>query len=162
TRNNPSEHGQRARLAARIGAVDTGAIGVGQVQGAGARILARMIAARSLRDHEGVAYEEGERDLPGRGTVRRRDLLQHAPRPGLWIKGLRRLPEGRIGHDSDAPLVAPGQHGMLDGAFLEVVQHLVAGREPRTVERGELLEIVDIEITHAPRTNLAAPAQLLE
>jgi hypothetical protein len=51
---------------------------------------------------------------------------------------------------------------MLDGPFLEVVQHLVARRKAGARERGQLLEIVDVEITHAPRTNLAAGAQLLE
>ena len=42
---------------------------------------------------------------------------------------------------------------MFDGAFLEVVQDLVA--DDAVGDRSDLLEIVDIEITHAKRSDLA-------
>ena len=55
-----------------------------------------------------------------------------------------------------------GNDGVLDRPFLQVVKHLIAGRQPGTRDRGRLLEIVDVEIAHAPGANLAARAQLLE
>ena len=51
---------------------------------------------------------------------------------------------------------------MLDGALLEVVQHLIARRMPGAGEGGDFVEVGDIEIAHAPGEDLAVANQNVE
>jgi len=51
---------------------------------------------------------------------------------------------------------------MLDRTLLQVVQHLIARRVPRTRDRRDLFEIRNVEVAHAPGQDLAGPDQCVE
>ena len=73
------------------------------------------------------------------------------------------MAERAVGDDRDAVLLAPGDHGVLDGALLEMVEDLVAGdaalrrRSRRASSRSGI-----IEIAHAPGEDLPFAPKLLE
>ena len=60
------------------------------------------------------------------------------------------MAERRVGHYRNTMLLAPRDHGVFDRAFLQVIQHLVAGNPALTRDRMQVIEIVDIEIADAP------------
>src|ERR1700677_3093799 len=102
-----------------------------------------MIDAGSLRDDESVrvAQQKRERYLPRGGCMSRSDLAQHTARGALWIEGRRGLTERRVGNHRNPALDAPRQDAVLDRAFLQVVEHLVAGRAAGPRNRRDLLQI---------------------
>ena len=51
---------------------------------------------------------------------------------------------------------------MLDRAFLQMIEHLVAGDLALAGDRQHLVEIVGIEIADAPAADFAGADQLLE
>jgi hypothetical protein len=51
---------------------------------------------------------------------------------------------------------------VLDGALLQMIEHLVARRTRRPRGGGELVEVVDVEVADAPGEDLAGAAKLLE
>ena len=51
---------------------------------------------------------------------------------------------------------------MFDCAFLQVIQHLIAGRMSRPGDGRDLVKIPDVEIAHAPGQNLAVAHQGVE
>ena len=59
--------------------------------------------------------------------------------------------------------VAPRiQFSVFDGALAQMIQHLIAGDATRTGNCKQLIEIVRIEVAHAPRADLAGGDKLLE
>src|SRR5215813_9620041 len=50
---------------------------------------------------------------------------------------------------STMPL-APGNHRVLDRALLEVIEHLIAGDPALACNRQHLVEIISVEVGHAP------------
>ena len=70
--------------------------------------------------------------------------------------------ERAVGDDGDSVLFAPGEHGVLDGAFLEMVEDLVAGDAALAGDLQGLLQVGLIEIAHAPGQDLPLAPKLLE
>src|SRR5271157_6435435 len=73
-------------------------------------------------------------------------------RPGGLRAGKAPMAEGAVGGDGDAAPLAPGQHGMFDGALLEMIEDLVAGEAPFPLpcHRCGLFEVARVEIAHSP------------
>ena len=89
------------------------------------------------------------------------DLLEDPAALGVRA-GEVAVAERTVGDDRDAVLLAPGEHGVLDGAFLEMVEDLVAGDAARAGDPQGLLEVGIIEIAHAPGQDLPFAPKLLE
>src|SRR6476661_5721560 len=86
-----------------------------------------MFRGRGLRDreHRSRTGKEAQRDLPRCHTTRLRDTCQH--RASLAVAcGKIVVAERRVCDDSDATLLAPRDHRMLDRALLEMIEHLIA------------------------------------
>ena len=72
------------------------------------------------------------------------------------LRRLRRreivVAEWRIGDDRNAVLFAPRNHGVLDRALLEMIEHLIADNAltVRGLHPIDFLEIVGVEIADAP------------
>lgn len=65
------------------------------------------------------------------------------------------MAEGAVGDQGDAVALAPGQHGVLDRALLQVVEHLVASDAARPGDGERFLQVGDVEVAHAPAQDLA-------
>ncbi len=99
------------------------------VEVAGRGVVGRVLGVGRFRDreHRGRARQES--------SARPGAALPHAPvrspaAPATRTCSRRRkivVTERRIGHDGDAMLFAPRDHRVLDGALLQMVEHLVAG-----------------------------------
>ena len=61
------------------------------------------------------------------------------------------MTERRIGDYRDAVLRAPRNNRVLDRAFLQMIEHLVAGDLPFTRDVEKFVEIVGVEIAKRPR-----------
>ncbi len=72
------------------------------------------------------------------------------------------MTERAITDDGDAVRLAPRHDRMLDGAFAEVVEHLVAGDPAWPRGRQGLVEVGHVEVADAPGEDLAVANQLLE
>src|SRR6202044_1954448 len=106
------------------------------------------------RKHDGVAGQKSKRDLARRRAMRFRKGLQHLS--GLAARRWEIIvAERRIGDHRDAVLPAPWDHRMLDGAFLQMIEHLVAGDLALAGHRQQLTEITAIEIADAPTADFA-------
>ena len=57
---------------------------------------------------------------------------------------------------------APRDHRVLDRAFLQVIEHLIAGDFPLTGDSKKFVEIVGIEIGNAPGADFSGADQLFE
>src|ERR1044072_7581079 len=93
--------------------------------------------------------------------MRRGNLGEHAAHAGVgpWeAAGAERA----VSNDSDAVLAAVGQDGVLDGAFLKVVEDLVAGAAAFASDSDDLGELVLVELGDAPRGDRSHGDQLLE
>src|SRR4051812_44220200 len=112
------------------------------------------IAGLGYRKDAVLARQESERDLPRRSAVRRGHFVQRL------ALGKMAAAERAIGDHGHAVLRAPRNQRVLDRAFLEVVEHLVA--RDALADGGELLEVRDVEVADAPREDLAFFQQLLE
>src|SRR4051812_45340380 len=92
----------------------------------------------------------------------RRDLGQHlAPRRRRPRETV--VPERAVSHDGYTVRLAPGQHRVLDGPLLQMIEHLIAGdpaARPGRLER--FLEVVDVEITDTPGSDFAVAPEPLE
>ena len=98
--------------------------------------------------------EKAERDLTRRCAVRIGDGLQQLA--GLAARRRKIIvTERRIGDDGDALLLAPWDHRVLDRAFLQMIEHLVAGDLALARDRQQLVEIVGVEIADAPGADLS-------
>ena len=77
-------------------------------------------------------------------------LLQYAATRRLrsWEAGL--TAERAVGDHGDSMSRTPGNHGMLDGSFFQMVKDLVANRWVRAGQAVQLFKIVHIEIADAP------------
>ncbi len=80
-------------------------------------------------------------------------------------RGKSVMAERAVAGDGDAVRLAPGDHRMLDVALAEMVEHLVAGDAPApatVLAAVGLVEVVGVEIAHAPGQDFAVAQQLLE
>ena len=69
------------------------------------------------------------------------------------------VPERAVGGDGDAVLLAPGQHGMFDGPFLQMIEHLIASDVAVAGKLAGLDQIRHVEIAHTKGKYLAFVAQ---
>lgn len=78
-----------------------------------------------------------------------RDSLQHTATRRARA-GKLPMTERTISHYRDVMPFAPGDHGMLNGAFLHVLQHLVTSGTRLAGDGFELPEIRLIEVADPP------------
>src|SRR5262245_14963941 len=109
-------------LRRRKGFAEFGKVELGEFDLERRAVLLHPRGRRGLRNHHHVAMPEnpGEPDLRRRGTMADRDAGQYP------IAQQSPLFEGRIGHDRDGALAAPGQKSSLDSASPQIVEHLIA------------------------------------
>ena len=93
---------------------------------AGPGVLSNVLRCGRLRNGEdrGKAQQKPQRNLAGCGPALLGDLTQHPPARRIGI-GEIVVTERTVGNHRRALLLAPGDHGVFDGALLEVIQHLV-------------------------------------
>src|SRR4029078_12278050 len=107
------------------------------------------------------AREKLKRDLTRARLVRVSYRLQHlaslAARRRKFIMAAR-----RIGPDGNAVLLAPRDHGVLDRAFLQVVEHLIASDVALARDIEQLVEIISVEIADAPGADFSGSNQFVE
>src|SRR5690242_16440031 len=72
------------------------------------------------------------------------------------------MPKGTIGHDRDIMALAPGDDRMLDGAFAEMVENLVAGDLAFARDTKGLAEIILVEIADSPGEYLTFSLEVFE
>src|SRR6202035_5173009 len=110
-----------------------------------------MALARGFwnREHERIARQKTQGDLPRRGAMRFGDFLQHLTRLAERRWKII-MTERRIGDHGRAVQLAPWDHRMLDRALLQMVEHLVAGDLAPAGNRQHLVEVAGVEIADAP------------
>ena len=87
--------------------------------------------------------------------------IQYASRVRAWT-GKVPAAERAVGDNSNPVGFAPGEHSVLNGSLLEMIEHLIAREPAAPCDRSYFLEVGHIEITHPPGQNLPVPAQLFE
>ena len=99
--------------------------------------------------HRWPSRQESQRDLARRRAVRVGDLLEQR---ALAAAGGREIvvAERRIGHHRNTMRLAPRDHRVLDGALLQMIQHLIAGDFAGACDVEHLLEIARVKIADAP------------
>src|SRR5262245_59631849 len=97
------------------------------------------------RENRWLPDEEPQRDLARRRIVLHRDLVQHATASRVSA-GKAVMAKWAIAHDGNAVLLAPWDHRVFDGPFLQMVEHLVAHEPVSALDRLQGLEIAHIEI----------------
>jgi len=114
-------------------------------------ILFDMHEARRLRDGEDrrVTSEKGERQLMQACVMRLGDIGEHIAAFAA-ARRKARMTEGTVGDDGDVMLLAPGDDAVLDGAFAQMVKHLVAGDLAAPGDRKRFGEILFVEIADPP------------
>src|SRR6195256_4885929 len=87
-----------------------------------------MLGVRCLGDREGrmPMRQESKGDLARGRAMRIGDFLQHGAAGRSWA-GKLAVTERGVADDGDAVALAPGDNGMFDGAFLQIIENLVAG-----------------------------------
>src|SRR5262245_3903423 len=96
-------------------------------------------------DGEGaMVREKPEGYLPGRGAVSIGDFVE---RPGSWHSTLS---EWAVCDHRDPVRRAPGNHGVLDSALLQIVEDLVADNAAFPGDREGLLQIALVEVADPP------------
>ena len=93
--------------------------------------------------------------------MRLRDLLEQAPTRGPRPRKII-MAEGTVGNHGYAVLFAPGDHAMLDGALLQMVENLVAREMAITGNSPDGFEFTDVEVADAPGQDLSITLELLE
>ncbi len=126
-------------------------------------ILFNMVSGRRLgnREDRRVQREKCERDLARRRIMRTRDVRKYATSGRMQIRKAA-MSERAVRRDSDAVLLAPRQHSMLDGALLQIIEDLIAGQAAGPRYFPGLFEIRHSEIAYAIGKNLALAAKCLE
>ena len=122
-----------------------------------------MLRVRSLGDREqrGSPREETQRDLPRRGLMR--SSITSAPDvPRYEAQEIRQRGQTGYRRPRDAVLFAPGDNAVLDCAFPQVVEHLIASGFAGARDLAELIEIVHVEIADTPGQDLAVGTKPLE
>ena len=156
----PYSIGRPRGLGPRGKALSSAAISASlSVRLSGSGVVRGVLRARRLRnrEHRWRAREKRQRDLTRRCLVRIRNRLQHLA--ALAARGRKIImAERRIGDDGDTVLLAPRDHRVLDGAFLQMIEHLVTGDLALARDIEQFVEIVAIEIADAPRTDLPGSA----
>src|SRR4030066_1515723 len=96
------------------------------------------------------------RGAPGGG-----DLLEDPPARARRRREATR-PEGAVARDGGRVDLAPGDDGVLDGALLQMIEHLIAGEPARPGDAEGLIELPGVEVADAPEADLAFLNQPLE
>jgi hypothetical protein len=142
-------------------AVDRVDVAVVEPQVAGTGVLFGVLDRRGFRDREraGIAGEKRQDHLMRRRAVLRGNRLDRAR-----TRSIRPVTaaERRVGDDRDSMLAAERQLVLLDGAFAQIVEHLVARDRLAFEGRLRLLEVGDVEVAHAERADLAVGDELLQ
>src|SRR5215813_4850397 len=93
--------------------------------------------------------------------MRFRNLVQDTAAGGLG-SGKSSMTERAVSSHRDIMLFTPGQHVVLDGSLLQVVQHLVTNNAALASNGPSLFKIVHIEVAHAPGEDLSRASKLFE
>src|SRR5215207_3373045 len=101
-----------------------------------------------------MSYQEPQRHLTRGCLVRGRDLLQDAPARCLR-PGKAPVTERAVGHDGDVVALAPGEHAVLDGPLIEMVEDLIAGQPAIAGDLPDLFEVRHVEVAHSPGEDLS-------
>ena len=114
-------------------------------------IVGGVLRARRFRNrkHRWRARQKRQRDLARRSPCASAIVCSTSPRLAARRRKII-VAERRIGDDRDAVLLAPRNHRVLDRAFLQMIEHLVAGDPALARDREQFVEIVGIEIADAP------------
>ena len=72
------------------------------------------------------------------------------------------LVERRVGDDRHRPGAAVRQHAAFDPALGQMVEHLVGRAAAPPGDGGELVQVFDVEVGHAPARDLAVAPEPLE
>src|SRR3954454_11474229 len=118
---------------------------------------------RGFWNHEQfwVSRQKRQRDLARRSAVRLCDPVQYLAALAVWLRKVI-MAERRISNHRDGVLLAPGNHGMLDRALLQVIEPLVAGNLAFACHCQHLVEVTGVKIADPPAANFARVDQLLE
>jgi len=148
----------------RKGAIDLRQLGFAQFEVTRPCIRGGVLGVGSFRDGEerGFADQEPQRNLVDARAMRIGDVLEDASAAGTLTRQATVAAEGTVGHHRHTVSFAPWQHGMLDGALLQVIEDLVAGGVVLARNGADLLEVGYIEVAHTPGANLPVPPQLFE
>ena len=60
------------------------------------------------------------------------------------------VPERAVADHGEAVFLAPGEHGVLDGALAQVVKDLIADGTTLAADVAKLFQVGHVEIAHAP------------
>src|SRR5665213_4199324 len=133
-------------------AVDRFDVGVVETEVGCAGVLLDVGDRRGFRDHERdrVAGEEREDDLARRGTVLVRDLVD---RPRAGPVGPISAPERRVPDDRDPERTTEFHLVILDGAFAEMIEDLIARDRRASQSLARLRDVVAVEIAHPQRAD---------
>src|ERR1700760_180193 len=124
----PSKHRQPAATpTAREGDIDPRDLGPRQLYIGRAGILFDMLDAGPFGDSEDrrPPRQKCKRDLARGRIMCLRYIRQQAAARRLLARKIS-MPEWTIRGDSETVLLAARQHRMLDGAFLQMIKHLIA------------------------------------
>jgi len=132
-------------------------------QRAGARVVGGVLGAGRLGDRERgrPPHQEAERHLAGGGVVCSSNVPQHAA-SGREPARKTPVPERAIADHGDVVHLTPGEHGVLDGARLQMVEDLIADQTTISSNVPDLFKVRHIEVTDAPGEDLTLMLQLLE
>ena len=127
---------------------------------------AAFSAACSAVEAFGIANTEecasGKLSATWRGVaVRIGNRLQHFAVPAVRRREII-VTERRVGDDGDAMPLAPRDHRVLDRTFLQMIEHLIAGDAAIAGDIAQFVEIVGIEIAHAPGADFSGRDQFVE
>src|SRR4030065_1363603 len=64
-------------------------------------------------------------------------------------------PEGAVARDGGRVDLAPGDDGVLDGALLQMIEHLIAGEPARPGGAEGFVELTGVGVADAPEADLA-------
>src|SRR5260370_30767908 len=97
-----------------------------------------------------------------RGSAVRPGDLAKYPAARAALRGKHPRAKRAVRDSRHGMALAPRQDGVLDTALLQVVEDLIARDPVRARYRQRLLEISNVEVTHAPRDNLTLLHEFLE
>lgn len=110
-----------------LGSGSTAGIGLRQLNAGSVGILFGMLDAGRFGDCEDrrPPHQKGKGDMAHGRLVSLRDLREEAAGRRVLPWKIA-MPERTVCREADMVLLAPGQYGMFDRAFLQMVEHLIA------------------------------------
>src|ERR1700742_4819886 len=106
-------------------------------------------------------HQEPQRYLARRDVVRGGDLFEDAA-TSCARAGKVSMTKWTVSDDGNIVRFAPGQHGVFNGALLQMVEHLIAGHMALACNLQSFFKVGHIKIAHAPGEYLPGALKLLE